>query len=628
MRRPRSLGVTPLARTLRSLAALAAAALALAPRVACAAADSGPATPSTEYRLSIEALPESLRAPIGLGTGLGAGLADSARRWSGPDLESAALRLRDFLASRGDVAATVRLALTRGEGSAPGRARIEVTRIGAPEIAAAAAPAEAVLHATTPIPAALADSAAAAYRGASRGRGSVDGIAAGLSAARDALIDAGYYAAEIALDSLQVGSGAPRAHLRVAAGPPAIFEAMELPGATATRPTAAARVAGLDRGARLTPAILADTRERLVSSGLFEQVGDPRLTPGSLPGGAKVVVPVVEERSSRFEGAIGIAREGGVTGLIDLALGNIAGSGRSAGLRWFGPGDGRSEYAARYREPALFGSRADAALSLEAQVADSLFTQTRWSAEVGFAPAGATRASLAIRKSGSTYSGLARGSSSTWSLAARGSVDRLRPLQNPTRGFRAALTAEAGRRSDQIPGIGTGSERRGLFRGHASAEGVVALSPRRVLAASARATGAFLPGGDFPAEELAFVGGSEGLRGHRDRAFGGSRVAALSLEQRWITDDRGGRLYLFADAARHDLAGALAAGSVALPPSLESGGAAPSLARTVLSPGWEFGYGAGLRTRMASGLVGLELGFAPGEPLRRATIHVKYASTW
>jgi hypothetical protein len=40
------------------------------------------------------------------------------------------------------------------------------------------------------------------------------------------------------------------------------------------------------------------------------------------------------------------------------------------------------------------------------------------------------------------------------------------------------------------------------------------------------------------------------------------------------------------------------------------------------------GYGAGLRSRMAAGLVGLELGIAPGVPLRRATLHVRYASVW
>jgi len=604
-------------------AALALAALVMGPCRADASPDSGPARPSAEYRLRADALPESLRAAAGLAVSA----VDSSRRWSGADLESAALRLRDLLAARGDVAATVRLALTPGEGSAPGTARLSVTRPGT-SVEAVAAPAGAgpVIHAAGPLAPALADSAAAAYRVASRGAATTDGIAAGLSAARDALIDAGFYAAEVSLDSIEVGAGASRAHLRVATGLPATFESMELPGATATRPNAAARVAGLARGARLTPAVLADTRERLAASGLFEQVGNPRLASGSLPGGATVVIPVVEERSSRFEGALGVAREGGVTGLLDLALGNIAGSGRSAGLHWFGPGDGRSEYAARYREPALFGSRADASIALEAQVADSLFTQTRWSGEIGIAPGGATRASLALQKSGSTYSGLARGSSSTWSLATRASVDRLRPLLNPTRGFRVALSAEGGRRSDREPGIAP--ETRGLFRGSTSAAGVVALAPRRALAASARAEGVFLSGGDFPAEELLFVGGSEGLRGHRDRAFGGSRIAALSVEHRWITDDRGGRLYLFADAARHDLAGALAAGTAALPPTLDSGGAAASLARTVLSPGWEFGYGAGLRTKMASGLVGLELGFSPGEPLRRATIHVRYASTW
>jgi hypothetical protein len=187
------------------------------------------------------------------------------------------------------------------------------------------------------------------------------------------------------------------------------------------------------------------------------------------------------------------------------------------------------------------------------------------------------------------------------------------------------LSGEAGRRRELFPGFP--EQARGLFRGDLELAGARRLGLRRALAMSVHARGASLNGGTFPAEELSFLGGSEGLRGHPDRAFAGSRIVSGSIEQRWITDDRGGRLYLFADAAGHDLTQPLAAGSVALP--LSSGAAAStSLARTVLSPGWEFGYGAGLRSRMASGLVGLELGIAPGEPLRRATIHVRYASTW
>lgn len=581
---------------------------------ASASPEATPRTPVSGYLLRAESLPDSLRAELSTAP------SDSSRRWTGPELEAAALRLRDFLARRGDAAATVRMVLARGVGSLPGVATIEVTRSGAQTNA------EPAWNIASPLPPALSDSLATAYRAACPRRVSTDGIAAGLSAARDVLIEAGYFGAEVGLDSLASSDGVTRAHLRVIPGSPATFESLELPGATATRPSAAAGIAGLRSGMRITPAVLAQSRERLAAAGIFTAVGDPRLVAGSIPGGARVVIPVEEERASRFEGALGVAREGGVTGLVDLALGNIAGSGRSAGLRWYGPGGGRSEYAAHYREPSLFGWRADGTISLEAQVADSLFTQTRWSLAFGARPSARTHASLALVRSGSVFSGLALGSSATWSLAGQATLDGLHPALNPTGGGRISLGAEAGRRVDRFPGLPL--DRRGLFRGEVKAEAAATLGTRRVLYASARGAGVFLPGETFPAEELAFVGGSEGLRGHRDRAFAGSRIASVTLEHRWITDARGGRLYLFTDAARHDLDARLAAGSVALPPSLTTGGAAVSLARTVLSPGWEFGYGAGLRTRMASGLVGLELGMAPGEPLRRATIHVRYASTW
>jgi hypothetical protein len=574
------------------------------------------------YALRADDLPDSLRVE------LGSNADDMGRAWSGAELESAALRIRDRLAKSGDASATVRLVLLRGPGSSPGSARIEITRA-----VAAGTPSSAslrpIIHVESPMPAeaGLIEAAADAYAKASHGAASVDAVAAGLSAARDVLIDAGYYGAEVGLDSLSIAlAGAPaRAHLRVAAGAAAVVESIELPGATATRPTTAATIAGLRPGTRVRPPVLTQARERLVQSGLFVMVGDPRLTQGDAPGGVRVAIPVEEERTSRFEGAVGIAREGDVTGLIDLVLGNIAGSGRSAGLRWFGPGEGRSEYAAHYREPTLFGRRADLTLELNAQVADSLFTETRWSLALGTRPAASSRAALAVSRSGSTFTGPARGESETWSVAASGGIDHLLPATNPIGGFRVTASGEAGRRRDRFPGFP--EQARGLFRGDLELVGAKRLGPRRALALSLHASGASLDGGTFPAEELSFLGGSEGLRGHPDRAFAGSRIVSGSIEQRWITDDRGGRLYLFLDAAGHDLTQPLAAGSVSLPSS--SGVAASSsLARTVLSPGWEFGYGAGLRTRMASGLVGLELGLAPGEPLRRATIHVRYASSW
>jgi hypothetical protein len=94
------------------------------------------------------------------------------------------------------------------------------------------------------------------------------------------------------------------------------------------------------------------------------------------------------------------------------------------------------------------------------------------------------------------------------------------------------------------------------------------------------------------------------------------------VEHRWLTDPAGGRAYLFADAARHDLDRPASAGT-AIP-----GSAAAALARTEWRPGWEFGYGAGLRARVAAGLVGVELGLRPGASLGAATLHLRYGSRW
>jgi hypothetical protein len=47
-----------------------------------------------------------------------------------------------------------------------------------------------------------------------------------------------------------------------------------------------------------------------------------------------------------------------------------------------------------------------------------------------------------------------------------------------------------------------------------------------------------------------------------------------------------------------------------------------------LSTGWDFGYGAGLRSPIRAGAVGIELGLAPGAPLRESKLHLRYTTDW
>jgi hemolysin activation/secretion protein len=183
-----------------------------------------------------------------------------------------------------------------------------------------------------------------------------------------------------------------------------------------------------------------------------------------------------------------------------------------------------------------------------------------------------------------------------------------------------SLTAEAGRRSESYPGFPKST--RGLLRGSFAWEAARSTGANRALYASLRADEITLGGDAIPAEELRFLGGAEGLRGHRDREFGGDRILAMTVEHRWITAPHGGRVFLFVDAGRHELIAPLEAGTAR---GLPDG---TGLARTELSDGWDFGYGAGMRSPIRAGTVGIELGLSPGEPLRESKIHLRYATDW
>lgn len=600
-------------------------AAALAGRAGASPGDeaSGLAVDGTgRFTLTTSGLPDSLVATEFPGHTL-------QRLWDRNELEILATRFRDRFALAGRYDATLRLTLVEGSGTTPGSATLSLALDAAAPAAHAAratapaggsaAPASGAVAVVRQNGGGLPDPAQVFDRG-SKGSATPGAIAAGLAAIRDEAVALGYYGASVVVDSVAVVSGETLVYVAFSPGPPTRIEAIELPGATATRPGAAAAISGLKTGRVVTPALLADGRERLIGSGLFASVGDPRILSGKEPGRARVLIPVEENTTSQFEGAIGVAKGGGVTGLIDLGLGNIAGTGRSAGARWAGLGDGRSTYALRYREPALLGKPIDASFALDGDVADSLFTQTRWALGLGGRPMARSHAALGLAHTGSTYSGYGRGSSETWSMEGQLDWQGLAPQLAPTRGISASLKAEAGHRTERYPGLP--EAKRPLLHGAASLEAARSLGGPRVLYGSVRAEQVSLGGGDFPAEELLYLGGSEGLRGHRDRAFAGNRIFDLNLEQRWLTDARGGRAYLFVDAARHTLDAPLSSGVIAAP------GASTTLARTELSDGWELGYGAGIRTPVAAGVAGLELGLSPGAALREATIHVHYASHW
>src|SRR5882672_2685244 len=339
-------------------ALLAVALLVASPALSASSAGDGSLREAApKYSLSAEGIPDSLFRDEAAWL--------FARLWERGELEALAGRLRDRMLRQGRYDAALRLTIVDGSGTAPGAAALTLRpllqatgdvdgpapRIVGPPRIVGSPRIVAVIAGGAP-GAGLADPARSFARGC-RGDAGPAGIAAGIAAIRDDAVAAGRYAAAVSVDSVARVGDEVLVHLSFDPGSPVVVEELEIPGATVTKPGAAAAISGRKHGRRIAPAVLVDARERLIGSDLFATVGEPRVVPGREPGRARVLIPVEESNVSHFEGALGVTRDGGLTGLIDLGLGNIAGSGRTAGARWAGLGDGRATYALRYREPAL-----------------------------------------------------------------------------------------------------------------------------------------------------------------------------------------------------------------------------------------------------------------------------------
>src|SRR5881628_2053290 len=289
-----------LAMVLLAAVFLAVALLAASPALSASSTGDG-SLREPKYSLSAEGVPDSLFGAEAAGL--------FARLWERGELEALAGRLRDRMLRQGRYDAALRLTIVDGSGTAPGAAALTLRPlveaggavegpapriVGPPRVVA-------VIAGGAP-PAGLPDPARSFDRGC-RGDAGPRGIASGIAAIRDDAVAAGRYAAAVSVDSVARVGDEVRVHLSFDPGPPVVLEGLEIPGATVTKPGAAAAISGLKPGRRITPALLVDARERLIGSDLFATVGEARVVPGREPGRARVLMPVEESNVSHFEGA-------------------------------------------------------------------------------------------------------------------------------------------------------------------------------------------------------------------------------------------------------------------------------------------------------------------------------------
>ena len=402
--------------------------------------------------------------------------------------------------------------------------------------------------------------------------------------------------------------------LVVEEGPFVVVDSVRVVGNTHTRNGVIIRELRLGRRFRYTEARAAAGVERLRRLPFLADVGEPTLSYDPVRRVGVFTVPVVEGEGGSAQGVLGYQpRRGGVgkplwTGLVDLRLANLAGTGRALALRWERLDAQAAAFDLRYTEPWVMGLP----LTLEGELHQwdrTRFTKTaaelrvrtpltpRWTAAMGLGGSKSIPDSLGA---------LQFGEPKTRELTAALEMDydaRLGPRDNPTGGYFYRARLEAGRRRRlALPAFGITSARASKVLYRLDFDHFLGVTPRQVVA-----FGLHLAEVDVSPEPLALsdklrIGGAGSVRGYRQDEFVAAELGWAAVEHR-LRLSRHTRLFAFLDAGY----------------LVDRTGRGDALMRTTR---FLLGYGLGARLESRAGLVGLDFGIPRGAAPAEGKLHL------
>ncbi|MBI5805024.1 BamA/TamA family outer membrane protein [candidate division TA06 bacterium] len=196
-----------------------------------------------------------------------------------------------------------------------------------------------------------------------------------------AYADNGFPQAEISLREVRYENDRLRIIYGIEENSRVLLSKITFQGNLATKHQTMLKLSGLAPGFPFSRTVLQKALERLKVSGLFAEVGPPVLLKGDEAGRQQVVFNVKEALFNRIFGAASYnqssaEQSGWLAGSVDLYLGNIAGTARSASVKWERPQKENSRLEIDYSEPFLSGFDASAQAGLKHMVEDSAYVKT------------------------------------------------------------------------------------------------------------------------------------------------------------------------------------------------------------------------------------------------------------
>ncbi|GEM_PF-2744858 len=410
----------------------------------------------------------------------------------------------------------------------------------------------------------------------------------GMKAMLHVLERKGYLLAEVRVAGTYLSRDSSRLTvlLRVKPGPRVPLARVEAPGARRTSPKLLYRMLSMQPGRWITSYDPEYIRGALLSSGLFLEVGRPRLQVYERTG-AVIQIPVTERPPGQFDMVFGL-QPGGFVGQGYLELRNVLGGGRFLRMQLQRQPGLVSRMHIRVEDPFLLGLPVGVGLAFEGYQRDSTFSTQDLTLKGGWWNSSRWRVYLSLRLRNAQVSG--RDSLSSSRSQGAGLEVRYADIdnpENPSRGVQGFVHVESRRK--RLRGETVRQQTvEGRFRGF------LPLGTRRVGVVGTDIR--YMYADRYGIEDYFPLGGASSLRGYAEDQFWGSFVFRGLVEYRYVLGSRS-FAYLFTDV------GAVQSSSMR----------------------WLLGYGIGIRYETPIGVTTVTYALNPQDGFAGGNIHVRLA---
>jgi len=390
------------------------------------------------------------------------------------------------------------------------------------------------------------------------------------------------------------------------------IDRIKIEGNTSTKDYVIIRELRIETGEGYSQEKVDDLPKRLNKLRFFDPVPAPTFFLDSKNNGV-LLINIKEKNTNNFDGIVGYIpastddEKGYVTGLINVTLRNIFGTGRAAAVRWQKLDRNSQELELKYLEPWLFSYPFNLNAELFQRIQDTTYVQRKiggsleYLATEDISAAGfvASEEVIPTEREEQVFT-VYNSSALTTGLSLKIDI-RDDPL-SPTSGFLFETSYSFSRKNINgpvefiPPDLETSIN---LQRLTASFSGFYELFRRHVIALTV--SGRELSGAFFEASDLWRLGGTRSVRGYREDQFLGSRTAWTNFEYRLLITRRS-YAFLFFDSGYYFRESEPERGIAGIEDFI-------------------FGYGVGLTVETGIGLLGVSFAIAQGETFGEGKFH-------